>query len=167
MSLFHCRIFYCIAIFCGCILLYPTYGTVFLAICFSCLTLPLYRKFKNFGLKKIKKLPKNKHFLRLFYRAMPFHLYTFTLILSVSIPAAILGLLVAPQASLGLAQLKNMALIEKLNLLMPDNIKIFINTHLPSIKDYPAIESVINDIRCQTNLFHTALKAVDTSCITA
>ncbi|MCR4667733.1 MAG: AI-2E family transporter [Desulfovibrio sp.] len=141
----HYRIFYFVAV-CACgLLLLPYPGTVFLAVCFSCLTIPLYRRFKSISLRKERRLNKKKRLARSLWRRFPLTAYTFTLFSSILIPLSILVLLVAPQASRGLTQLRDMQLGEKINVLMPDNLKIFINTSLPSLKDYPALSNIIDE----------------------
>ncbi|MCR5813172.1 MAG: AI-2E family transporter [Desulfovibrio sp.] len=146
MSLCQCRIFYLLAFLACGLLLLPTPGTVFLAVCFSCLGLPLYRHLKYLGLKKYRKLPKAQSFRRSLYRRSPLLLYTLSLLMSVFIPLAVLLLLVAPQASRGLTQLRSMEFAEKVKVLMPENLKNFVNSHLPSLNDYPALKNILGDL---------------------
>jgi len=150
-------LFYVFAIFCCSILLLPNPGTVFLAACFSCLIIPLYRFIKHICLKKIHSIPKWKQKKRAFYRKLPSALFLFTLLISFLIPIALLGLVVAPQASRGFEQLKNLQISEHVKLLLPDTLNTFITTHLPSLKDYPGIESIIHDIMKNFDEYMTAV----------
>lgn len=146
VTLGQCRIFYLLA-FLGCgLLLLPTPGTVFLAICFSCLSLPVYRHLKYLGLKRFRQIPRAKSFRRGLCRRTPLLLYTLGLLSAVMIPLAILLLLVAPQASRGLNQLRTMDFGERIQVLMPENLKNFVNTHLPSLNDYPALKNILDDL---------------------
>ena len=146
MSLRQCRIFYLFAFLACGLLLLPTPGTVFLALCFSCLGLPLYRHLKYLALKKFRQIPPQQRFRRGLCRRMPLLLYTISLLSAVFIPLAVLLLLLAPQASRGLNQLRTMEFGEKIKVLMPENLKNFINTHLPSLNDYPALKNVLDDL---------------------
>ena len=135
MSPLYCRLFYALALLCGAILLYPAPGTIFMALCFSCLSIPLYRRFTWMSVKKLRVLNKKEKIKIWLHRRMPFTLYASTLAFAILSPISVLFLLVAPQASRGLAQLKSLELGSKLTYIMPDHLKNFINTSLPSLKD--------------------------------
>ncbi|MBQ7585451.1 MAG: AI-2E family transporter [Desulfovibrionaceae bacterium] len=146
MTILRSRIFYILAVICGAVLFWPYPGTTFMAFCASCLTLPIYRRFKLIALKKQRNLPEKSHFRRKLLRICPMLTYVFSILTAIILPIVAFVMLVAPQASLGLAQLKNMDLTDKLQLLMPENLKSFINTHLPSLKDYPLLQNIADEL---------------------
>ncbi|MBQ9537311.1 MAG: AI-2E family transporter [Desulfovibrionaceae bacterium] len=147
------RIFFILAVIsCGIIIL-PYPGTTFMAFCASCLLLPLYRQLKLKSLKKIRTLPSQSKLRRKLLHSYPIVAYVSTILAFIIIPTVIFVLLVAPQASRGIEQLKTMDLSEKLKVLLPENIKSFINAHLPSLNDYPHLSNIADELTTNINNF--------------
>ena len=150
------RIFYILATICGGILLLPYPGTAFMAFCASCLLLPLYRTLKWFSIRKIRHKPNLKRWQEKIILKTPITIYISTIFLAIILPIVAFVMLVAPQASRGIAQLRSMNLSGNLELLMPENLKSFIGSHLPSLQDYPHLNNIINELYANIeNFFST------------
>lgn len=141
------RVLYLIAAVSWGLLLYPNPVTIFLAACFSCLTLPIYRKLRYKSVRWRRKHPQTqKNFARrcarLFMRAMPWGAYTSFIFFCIFAPVAILALLVSPQALAGYTRLKE---LQANNLLLPPSWVEYFNEARAWLAEYPRLEKIIND----------------------
>ena len=149
------RIFYILATICGCILLLPYPGTAFMAFCASCLSLPLYRILKWQTIHKIRQKPSLKNWQKKLLLNSPIIIYISIIFLAIITPIVAFVLLVAPQASRGIHQLRNMNLSENLKVAMPDRLKSFISSHLPSLNDYPQLNNIVDELSANIENFFT------------
>lgn len=153
MTRLRCRIFYVLALLCATILLLPYPGTVFLAFCYSCLSLPFYRRLKYYALRQSLHMPEKPQLKNRIFRIRPILFYSLSIVATILVPIFAFVIVVAPQANLGIVQLRNMDLAEKLKILMPENINNFITAHLPSLKDYPQLENIVNELSVNIESF--------------
>lgn len=130
------------------LLVWPNPVMLFLAACFSCLTLPVYRKLHERADKWWHKLlvkpdltTRERALLR-FYRVFPITVYSLFILLSFLTPIAVLILLVAPQAAAGLNRLQE---LRASNFQMPASWLVHIDRIRAEIAEYPTIEKALND----------------------
>lgn len=108
------RIFYIVACLCCVLIVWPNPVTIFMAGCFSCLTLPVYRKFRlkaDQWRRRIEARYANGRLKRfLLSLSTHFSLVTYGLMILVAflLPFGVLAMLVAPQAAAGLARLREL-----------------------------------------------------------
>ncbi len=121
---------------------------VFLAACFSCLTVPVYRKLYEKAQVWQKRLTSKPHLsgperalLRL-YRAFPITAYGLFIIISFLTPIAALILLVSPQATAGLSRLRE---LREANFQMPASWVLHLDRLREEIAKYPTIKKALND----------------------
>lgn len=141
------RVLYLLAALSWCLLLWPNPVTIFLAACFSCLTLPIYRNLRR---RSLRWRQKSRHLKKTIYRRFlyalsgitPWALYTSFLVFCLLAPVAILALLVSPQALAGYARLKE---LQANNLLLPPTWVEYFNDARAWLAEYPRVEKIIND----------------------
>lgn len=126
-----------------------------MAVCISCMTLPYYRHLRYLCIQKWRSLSPSQGLKRAMWKKTPFIGYAVSLLVAVAAPTAILGFIVAPQASKGFQQLKSMHVGETIKHLMPEHITNFVNTFLPSLNDYPGLQSIVNDIATNAEEYFT------------
>lgn len=142
------RALYSAAIICALILLWPDPMTTFLAACFSCLTLPVYRGMRIRALKWIRKTRQKAHISRRdkalikFAQCYPILAYTLFTLASLLIPFAILIMLVAPQAAAGIAKLQQ---LRAANFQLPPQWVEYISHLRRHFEAHPFISKVFND----------------------
>lgn len=148
MHFFLPRLLYVVAVIAVMLLVWPNPVTVFLAACFSCLTLPLYRRLRNRALIWRKKLsqksPQSAADRILFKLAGAFPLASYTLFIMVAFfsPIAALVVLVSPQAVAGLAKLRA---LRAANFEMPAHWVEYISKLRRVLSEYPTFEKALND----------------------
>ncbi|MCR5563779.1 MAG: AI-2E family transporter [Desulfovibrio sp.] len=141
MTLFRTRLFYVMAVCCCLLLLLNNPITLFLAGCFSCLSLPIYKRFKIKAERirlRSRLSPRMVHFLR----HTPMAAYIAALLIAVIIPISILILLVAPQAGMGLDRLRE---LQANNFQLPQEWVQYIQGIRDTINSYPKIGQLIDD----------------------
>lgn len=142
------RVLYFSAIVCAAILVWPDPVTVFLAACFSCLTLPFYRKLRLIALKRIRRLLRKKpqscgcRALIHLSRATPLLSYTLFVVCTFAIPTAALVMLVAPQAAAGYARLQQ---LKAANFQLPPQWVEYIHHLRSHFASHPFLEKTLND----------------------
>lgn len=142
------RLLYVIAML-GCFLLvWPNPVTVFLAGCFSCLTLPIYRRFRRLATRWRQTLEdalpsgkKRRVLLRLVGK-FPIVAYALFILFSFLTPFAVLALLVSPQAVSGLARLRE---LQAANFQIPPHWLEYLRAFRRSLHEYPNLEKAVND----------------------
>lgn len=145
---------YLAALICGALLLWPDPATVFLAACFSCLTLPFYRRLRLAALKwkrRLKRIrPQTRRGRLLEHMAdmLPVLTYTTFAIASFIVPAVILAIVVAPQAEEGFARLQQ---LRAANLRLPPALVEYIEHLRHSFERHPFIEKTLNDLLDKVN----------------
>lgn len=142
------RILYLLAFIAWMLLLWPNPVTIFLAGCFSCLTLPLYRRLRvrsgiwRRRLEMANPPEKTKRFLLKLATLMPITAYILAILLCLLTPVAVLALLVSPQAMAGLNRLRE---LRESNFQLPPNWVEYIQHIRNLIHEYPRFEKIIND----------------------
>lgn len=143
------RVLYLLAAIAGIILVWPNPIIVFLAGCFACLTLPIYRRFRTKGAswhkelqKKLKPGRMSNAILR-FTKAFPILGYTIFIIFSFFTPFALLALLVSPQAVAGLQRLHE---LRASNFQLPPHWVEYIQKVRLTLAEYPTLEKAVNEI---------------------
>lgn len=145
---------YLAAMVCGAILLWPDPATVFLAACFSCLTLPIYRRQRLAALKWKRRLkhirPQTRRSRLLEHMAdiTPVLTYTLFVMGSFIVPTAILAIVVAPQAEEGLAKLQQ---LRAANLSLPPSLVEYVEHLRHTFERHPFIERTLNDLLNKVN----------------
>lgn len=142
------RVLYVIAMI-GCFLLvWPNPITLFLAGCFSCLTLPIYRYFRRLSAhwrqQLEEKLPdgRKRSFLLKCVSKFPILTYSLFIIFSFFTPFAVLALLVSPQAVSGLARLRE---LQASNFQIPPHWLEYLRSFRRALHEYPNLERAVND----------------------
>lgn len=142
------RCLYLISALTWVILFLPNPVTIFLAACFSSITIPIYRKLRMHSMRwriKIEKGGRNTKIINLliyFSRIMPVTLYTLFIISCLLVPVAILALLVSPQAVAGYARLKE---LQANNFQLPPDIMEYVQKGREILHEYPRLEKIIED----------------------
>lgn len=142
------RILYIVVVIALFLLVWPNPVTIFLAACFSCLTLPLYRRFRrkaDVWRRKIRASSmggKRKDILLKLVNSYPLLTYTAFLFCSFMAPFAALALLVSPQAVAGLARLRE---LQASNFQLPLHWVEYIQNLRRTLHEYPTVEKAIND----------------------
>lgn len=145
---------YLAAMICGAILLWPDPVTVFLAACFSCLTLPIYRRQRLAALKWKRRLQRERpqsrriRLLRHMADVLPVFTYALFVIASFVLPTGLLAIVVAPQAEEGFAQLQQ---LRAANLRLPPGLVEYIEHLRHSFARHPFIEKTLNDLLEKVN----------------
>lgn len=155
------RLLYLLAALALSLLLWPNPITVFMAACFSCLTLPLYRRLKQISGLWRQRLEARwsdslqRRLLLAFYRHVPLGAYVVIILSSLLVPVAVLVLLVSPQAVAGLARLRE---LQANNFQIPPNWLEYIHAMRRNLAEYPTIEKAVNDaINNLNSLFSDAV----------
>lgn len=148
MTVFLPRLFYLLAALAWYLLLWPNQVTIFMAACFSCLTLPYYRNLRRktiaWRIRLERKRPDtltHRLLLKFSHHAALFA-YIATIISAFFVPIATLALLVSPQAAAGLARLRE---LQANNFQMPPDWVQHIQQWRMSLAQYPRVEKVVND----------------------
>lgn len=142
------RTLYAIAVIACVLLVWPNPITIFLAACFSCLTLPIYRRLRLRATRwrhEIEStMPKGRmrSFLTRVCAHFPILSYASFVVLSLFLPVAMLLLLVAPQAASGLARLRE---LRDSNFQVPPHWLEYFQAIKRSLAEYPNIEKAFND----------------------
>ena len=143
------RIFYLLAAFAILLLLWPNPVTLFMAACFSCLTLPIYRRQLCRAKLRIRQLERHwpqgfrRRFCTACLRQQPMYGYIIFIISTLVIPVGTLVLLVSPQAAAGLARLRE---LRENNFQLPEHWQQSIREMLDTLPDIPSIEQSFNDL---------------------
>lgn len=142
------RLLYIVAAICGIMLVWPNPVTIFLAACFSCLTLPVYRRLRNraaiwrMNLKARNPQTASIRALYGFAGMFPLTAYTVFIIASFLVPIGTLVVLVSPQAVAGLARLRE---LRASNFQIPQHWVDYLAKARRILSDYPTFEKAIND----------------------
>ncbi|MDE5833352.1 MAG: AI-2E family transporter [Desulfovibrio sp.] len=148
MRKFFPRLLYIAAVFSWVILLWPNPMTIFLAACFSCLTLPVYRYLRKKAIawrsSALVKTPASRwmRILAALARAMPVFAYSLFVCACLIIPVAALALLVSPQALAGYNKLRE---LQASNFKLPPSWTEHIDHIKEVIHEYPRVEKIIKD----------------------
>lgn len=148
MRKFFPRLLYAIAALSWVLLLWPNPMTIFLAACFSCLTLPVYKYLRKKAILwrsgVLLKKPKSRwiKFLLGLSRISPIIAYSAFVSACFIIPVAALALLVSPQAVAGYNKLRE---LQASNFSLPPSWTEYIDHIKAIIHEYPRIEKIIND----------------------
>lgn len=148
MRAFLPRMLYLAAVISGILLFWPNPITIFLAGCFSCLTLPIYKKFRMQGklwaIKLQVRTPQTRfsRWLLRLSRSYPLLAYTAFIIFSFFTPFALLVLLVSPQAVAGLQRLRE---LREANFKVPPHWLEYFQGIRKTISEYPTIERAVNE----------------------
>lgn len=142
------RLLYLVAVICGWILVWQNPVTLFLAACFSCLTLPVYRRMRVRAVgweRKLKQKPKLTYPERALCRlaaSYPLVAYTFFILLTLLTPITALIILVSPQAVAGLAKLRE---LRAANFQIPPEWVEYLDKIRNAVAEYPLIGKGLND----------------------
>lgn len=142
------RILYVIVVISLYLLVWPNPVTIFLAACFSCLTIPLYRKLRKMADIWRRKLLINgaqtrlNRFLLTTARIFPIFTYTAVILCTFLLPFAVIALLVSPQAVAGLARLRE---LKATNFQLPLHWVQYLQELRKAIHEFPAFEKALND----------------------
>lgn len=147
MTAFLPRLLYLLAVICGILLVWPNPVTIFLAGCFSCLTLPVYRRFRRRSMswrRELQKRPATRfnRFLERAAKVYPLGAYSLFIVFSFFTPFAALVLLVSPQAVAGLDRLRE---LRAANFQLPPHWLEYLNGIKARLADYPTIERAANE----------------------
>ena len=148
MTVFLPRLLYLLAALAWYLLLWPNPITIFMAACFSCLTLPFYRRLRQRAsawrvrLERREPDSRGRRFLIRFSHHMPLCSYIAAIFSGLFVPIAILALLVSPQAVAGLARLRA---LQANNFQLPPQWVEHIQHWRLSLTEYPSIEKAVND----------------------
>ena len=142
------RILFLLAVLACYLLLRPNPVTLFMAACFACLSLPLYRRLARRAcrlrrrvLRRPQGLP--QRILLKLVRKIPLFGYTLLILSVIIIPVATLILLVSPQVAGGLARLRE---LQENNFQLPSEWVQYFQTFEKKLADYPGIESAYNEL---------------------
>lgn len=142
------RSLYLLAVVMLYLLIWPNPVTLFLAACFSCLTLPYYRKLRlkaDYWRLVLLKYPGSglaKRILGSMARSFPMVAYTMTIIGSFLAPFAVMALLVSPQAVAGLERLRE---LKESNFQIPLHWVQYLQELRRYLHEFPTMEKAIND----------------------
>lgn len=148
MRKFFPRLLYICAALSWVILLWPNPITIFMAACFSCLTLPVYNylRKKAIAWRELHLVKKNesrwKEFLLSLSRIAPVAAYSLFTCACFIMPIAVLALLVSPQALAGYNRLRE---LQASKFKLPPSWLELIDNAKKFIHEYPRIEKIIND----------------------
>lgn len=150
------RILYLLAVLTWALMLWPNPVTIFLAACFSSLTIPVYRHLRKRATRWRARMEQRKPLskvMRLLFSAshiMPVTVYTCFIISCLLIPLATLALLVSPQAVAGYARLKQ---LQASNFQLPPAWLEYIESAKRTLAEYPQVEKIINDSMANLDTF--------------
>lgn len=142
------RMLYALAALSWYLLLWPNPVTIFMAACFSCLSLPFYRRMRRNAFVRRAQLVRapqtrlNRFLLATTY-STPIYGYISMILASVFTPIAVLVLLVSPQAGAGLARLRE---LQANNFQLPAEWVEQIQSWRTSLAEYPRIEKIFNEL---------------------
>lgn len=142
------RLLYLLAALALYMLLWPNPITIFMAACFSCLTLPLYRRLRRkagtwrLHLEQASPDSRCRGLLLAVSRYVPLGGYVATIISSLLVPVSVLALLVSPQAVAGLARLRE---LQANNFQLPPHWLEYIHAMRRSLAEYPSIEKALSE----------------------
>lgn len=142
------RMLYLLAVSAGILLIWPNPVTIFLAGCFSCLTIPLYRRFCRKGAQWKQEITRKLSDGRLariltgMADSFPLMAYSTFIVFSFFTPFAALILLVSPQAVAGLARLRE---LRASNFQLPPHWLEYIHKFQAYLSEYPTIEKTVYD----------------------
>lgn len=142
------RLLYLLAALALYMLLWPNPITIFMAACFSCLTLPLYRRLRRETGIWRKRLEhdspdsRRRRLLLALSSYLPLGGYVAVIISSLLTPVAVLVLLVSPQAVAGLARLRE---LQANNFQLPPHWLEYLHAVRRSLAEYPSIEKALNE----------------------
>lgn len=139
------RILYLFSFLAWFLLLWPNPVTIFMAACFSCLTLPVYRRLRRkagFWRKNLEKKSGGRFrpFLLRATSSFPILSYICIILSSLFVPIAVLVLLVSPQAATGLARLRE---LRANNFQIPPEWLEYFHSVRRLLGDYPRIEKAV------------------------
>ncbi|MDR1856898.1 MAG: AI-2E family transporter [Desulfovibrio sp.] len=150
------RLLYIAALVALALLLVPNPVTVFMAACFACLTLPLYRRIQHRArvwrrnLERRKPTILRRRLLIPLSRGAHISLYTISVILMVMAPFAALVLLVSPQASAGLQRLRQ---LQSQNFQIPPEWSVYMDHGRAMLAEYPRLERIVTDFFMDLDAF--------------
>ena len=142
------RIFYILAVLACALLLSQNPVTLFMAACFSCLTLPLYRRLVGNALHHARRqcrgvLPSRLPlWQRLCQKLNPVYVYAGLIVSALLVPVATVILLVAPQASAGFARLRE---LQANNFQLPPEWVEQIQRVRTRIEDFPQLHKMLDE----------------------
>lgn len=142
------RLLYLIAVIAILLLLWPNPITIFLAACFSCLTLPVYRRLRAQAFNWRKRLgakgsqTQTTRALERLARIFPLTAYILFIMVSFLSPIAALVVLVSPQAASGLQKLRE---LRAANFQIPEHWLQYLGRMRHALSDYPTFEKAVND----------------------
>jgi predicted PurR-regulated permease PerM len=148
MITFSPRIFYLLAALAWGMLLWRHPTCIFTAACLACLALPFYRRLRNKCRLRREDIQRHARQRRLaavrllLLRHMPVYIYTLSLLSAMLAPLAALALLVAPQASSGMARLRE---LQANHFQIPPEWLAPLQQWQSSLAEYPRVEKTIND----------------------
>ena len=142
------RLLYFLAALALYMLLWPNPITIFMAACFSCLTLPLYRRLRRatgawrMHLERTTPNTRRRRLLLGLSSYVPLGGYVTAILFALLTPVAVLALLVSPQAVAGLARLRE---LQANNFQLPPHWLEYIHALRRRLAEYPNIEKALND----------------------
>ena len=141
------RILYLLAILAGVLLLRGNPTTLFLAACFACLSLPIYRRFVHAAFRRRRKLLQHppglvRHLRLRINERSPLAAYVLLVISAVTVPIATLVLLVSPQVAGGLVRLRE---LRENNFQMPADWVERFRALEAKLSAYPGLESTYRE----------------------
>jgi predicted PurR-regulated permease PerM len=150
------RLLYISALVALALLLVPSPVTVFMAACFACLTLPLYRKAQHEAKVWRRSLERRtptlvrRRVLIPLSRGAHIYAFAFAIVAMVTAPFAALVLLVSPQAAAGLQRLRQ---LQAQNFQIPPEWTVYIDQARAGLSDYPRLERIIMDFFMDLDAF--------------
>ena len=148
MPAFLPRLFYLLAALAIFLLLWPNPVTLFMAACFSCLTLPLFRRLRWRARRRAWQIRRSwsagraRSVCLALCRQMPLINYITMIISALVVPVATLVLLVSPQAAAGLARLRE---LRENNFQLPPHWLEPIRMLRDSLPESPGMEKLLDD----------------------
>lgn len=142
------RSLYLLAILAWVLLLWPNPITIFMAACFSSLSLPVYRKLRRKaalwrrGFTQKDACSRVDRFLGHLCDTMPCVAYTVFILASLLVPVAILALLVSPQALAGYTRLRE---LQANNFQLPPHWVEYFHAFRRWLEEYPTVGKLVND----------------------
>ena len=142
------RILYLLAVLACYLLLRPNPVTLFMAACFACLSLPVYRRLARRACRLRRRVLRRppglaRRLLLKLVRQIPLFGYALLIISVIIIPVATLILLVSPQVAGGLARLRE---LQENNFQLPPEWVKYFPTFEKKLADYPGLESAYNEL---------------------
>lgn len=143
------RTLYTMAVISCLLLVWPNPITIFLAACFSCLTLPIYRRLRiraagwRHRLETTMPRGRMRSILLRLCAHFPILSYASFVVMAMVLPVAMLLLLVAPQAASGLTRLRE---LRDSNFQLPPHWLEYFQSIKRSVAEYPSIEKTFNDV---------------------